>query len=142
MRLARPSSLDPLEATQPDVSPHPRKPRLGERLIARGLLTQDQLAVALRQQRVSPKLIGQILVDAGFVAERDLIDTLAEASGFARVHLSQLIIDPALIEAIPRDVARRLPRPAGRPERGGSTTGDGRCVRPAGLRPHATLPAR
>ena len=112
MRLARRQKPEITEPETGSIEPVERKPRLGERLIARGLLTPDQLAVALRQQKTNPKLLGQILVETGFLLERDLIDTLAEASGYERVHLSQLIIDPALIELVPRAIAtacRALP---------------------------------
>ena len=42
---------------------------LGQLLVRRGVLTDEQLATALEQQRVNEerKLIGEVLVDMGFV---------------------------------------------------------------------------
>src|SRR5262245_44770302 len=53
--------------------------RLGEILIGRKLITQDDLARALelQRERTGDKL-GKILVDLGFVAQRDVLSALAE----------------------------------------------------------------
>jgi general secretion pathway protein E len=53
--------------------------RLGEILLERRLITQDDLARALELQRERPgDKIGKILVDLGFVASRDVMAALAE----------------------------------------------------------------
>jgi len=52
--------------------------RLGERLIAKGLLDPDDLEKALELQKERPDKIGRILIDLGFVAPRDVLATLAE----------------------------------------------------------------
>jgi general secretion pathway protein E len=52
--------------------------RLGERLMAKGLITQDDLERALEIQRDRGDKLGRILVDLGFVAVRDVLVTLAE----------------------------------------------------------------
>lgn len=53
--------------------------RLGEILLERRLITQDDLARALDLQRERPgEKIGKILVDLGFVAARDVLSALAQ----------------------------------------------------------------
>ena len=52
--------------------------RLGERLIAKGLLDADDLEKALELQKERSDKIGRILIDLGFVAPRDVLATLAE----------------------------------------------------------------
>lgn len=52
--------------------------RLGERLIAKGLISQEDLEKALEIQRDRTDKIGRILVDLGFVAAKDVLATLAE----------------------------------------------------------------
>ncbi len=52
--------------------------RLGERLIAKGMLDADDLDKALELQRERGDRIGRILIDLGFVAPRDVWSTLAE----------------------------------------------------------------
>ena len=51
--------------------------RLGERLIADGLVTEEQVNEALQNQLLSGGTIGTSLLDLGFVDEGVLGDTLA-----------------------------------------------------------------
>ena len=52
--------------------------RLGERLIAKGLLAADDLERALEIQKERGDKLGKILTDLGFVAPREILITLAE----------------------------------------------------------------
>jgi general secretion pathway protein E len=70
------SSADVIAAAQPSLSARPQ--RLGEMLIAKGLLDTDDLESALQLQKERDDRIGRILVDLGFVAARDVLTTLAE----------------------------------------------------------------
>jgi len=50
---------------------------LGENLIAKGLLTQAQLATALEKQKVVPgERIGEILIKLGFVTKDQVESSL------------------------------------------------------------------
>jgi serine/threonine-protein kinase len=57
--------------------------RLGEILVADGLLTEESLKRALDEQRVSGKLLGRVLLDMGLVAHADLLTALAKQQGIA-----------------------------------------------------------
>lgn len=50
--------------------------RLGELLVAEGVIGQDQLAEALRLQEQTGELIGEILVKSGFTNETEIAKTL------------------------------------------------------------------
>jgi general secretion pathway protein E len=52
--------------------------RLGEMLLSKQLLTQEDLERALELQKERGEKIGRILVDAGFCAHRDILSTLSE----------------------------------------------------------------
>lgn len=52
--------------------------RLGEILVARGQLSAEELGRALELQRERGDKLGRILVDLGFVAQRDVLNALAE----------------------------------------------------------------
>jgi general secretion pathway protein E len=53
--------------------------RLGERLIAKGLLSEEELRRALELQKERPAdKIGRILTDLGYVAQRDVLTALSE----------------------------------------------------------------
>ncbi len=55
--------------------------RLGEMLVARGLIEPEDLEKALEIQRERGEKIGKILVDLGFVATRDVLAALSEQLG-------------------------------------------------------------
>ncbi len=55
--------------------------RLGEMLVARGLIEPEDLDKALEIQRERGEKLGKILVDLGFVATRDVLAALSEQLG-------------------------------------------------------------
>jgi general secretion pathway protein E/type IV pilus assembly protein PilB len=83
------------------------KRHLGQILISQGILTEDQLRIALLEQLKSRQPVGKLLVQLGFVSEATLRDALSEKLGLNSVDLSQIVVDPAAIRRIPRDFARR-----------------------------------
>ncbi len=82
---------------------------LGERLISKGLVSRDQLEVALKVQQESEDkpMIGQILVQLGFITESALGELLTEHSDIERFDPKSTIIDPNLIKQVPKDIAER-----------------------------------
>lgn len=80
---------------------------LGERLIAAGLITDDQLQVALTEQSRSDEPLGRILVRLGLISEGMLRDTLGESLGHESVDLSTVVPDPDALQMIPKNIARR-----------------------------------
>ena len=80
---------------------------LGEALIERGIISADQLRIALIEQRKHSAPLGKLLVNLGFVSEATLRDMLSESLGQVSIDLANTIADPAAIALIPRDVARR-----------------------------------
>src|SRR5471030_1128790 len=51
--------------------------RIGDKLMSLGLISKDQLQIALLEQKNSKKLLGTILVEMGFVTESALGEVLA-----------------------------------------------------------------
>jgi type IV pilus assembly protein PilB len=82
-------------------------PRIGEMMIARGLITHEQLEVALDHQRASGKLMGEILVELGHLDAVDLTRILAERRGYQFVDLRDRVVDMTLMQLVPEEVARR-----------------------------------
>lgn len=83
---------------------------IGERLIEKNLITRDQLEIALKIQKDSPKskMLGNILVDMGLITENTLGEILAEEAGVKRFDVKNTIIDPNLIKQIPKEIAVRF----------------------------------
>lgn len=67
--------------------------RIGERLVAKGLITEDQLNVALQEKKVSGKLLGEVFVDLGFITEDQLTSFLADSAGFEVFNPKHTILD-------------------------------------------------
>lgn len=54
-----------------------QRKRIGERLIEAGLITQEQLQIALQEQKKTGELIGAILYSNGFISQKDLFTVLS-----------------------------------------------------------------
>ena len=86
---------------------HPHARPLGQILITKGILSEDQLRIALLEQMKSNRPIGKLLVALGFVSEATLRDALSESLGKQSVDLSKAIIDPSALRLVPRELAKR-----------------------------------
>lgn len=83
------------------------KRHIGQILIDQGILTEDQLRIALLEQTKSHVPVGRLLVQLGFVSEATLRDALSEKLGLQSVDLAHIIVDPAALKMLPREMARR-----------------------------------
>lgn len=102
------SSETAAEQPQPvQVDPDAKPMRLGDRLIELGMLSEDQLNVALKEQKNNRKLLGQILVDMGFISESALGEVLAESAGTETFDPTTAVLDAEIINKVPKDVAVR-----------------------------------
>ncbi|MEP5763838.1 MAG: ATPase, T2SS/T4P/T4SS family [Halieaceae bacterium] len=84
-----------------------RKVRLGDQLLDKGLITEDQIAIALTEQKKTGKLLGESLVDLGFLSEAVMRDMLGEALGSASIDLSSVVPDPDALELVDKQLAAR-----------------------------------
>src|SRR5216117_3053282 len=81
--------------------------RLGDLLVADGLLTPAQLQKALGEQRGSTEKLGSILIKLGFINEEQLIGFLSRQYGVPSITLAQLEIDPTVLRLVPAPTARK-----------------------------------
>ena len=79
--------------------------RIGDKLVARGLINEDQLNVALQEKKVSGKLLGEVLVDLGFIDDETLTAFLAETSGFEVFDPKHTILDAEALALVEKPVA-------------------------------------
>jgi type II secretory ATPase GspE/PulE/Tfp pilus assembly ATPase PilB-like protein len=84
-----------------------KKKRLGEELVDRGLITKDQVQIALIEQKKTGKPLGEALIALGFVTEAIMRDALGEMLGKESVDLTSAVPDAEAIKLIPKDVASR-----------------------------------
>ncbi|HEX7525204.1 MAG TPA: ATPase, T2SS/T4P/T4SS family, partial [Gaiellaceae bacterium] len=81
---------------------------IGELLVARGVVTKDQVADALAEHSASGKRLGSFLVDLGLLHERDVLAVLAEQLSLDVVDLRRQSPEPDAIAALSEVVARDL----------------------------------
>jgi len=83
------------------------KQQLGDALIEKGIITSDQLTIALLEQKNLGKRIGAVLIHLGFVTDSIIRDALSENTGFSTVDVTGSVIDADAIKMVPQDLARR-----------------------------------
>ena len=82
--------------------------RIGELLVQKGVVSPDQIRIALTEQRKNRDHLGKILVRLGFATEAIILDVLGGALGQQKAQLSQVVVDSEAIRLIPKDMARRF----------------------------------
>ncbi len=83
-----------------------RKP-LVEYLIERGYLRPEQRDEALKvQQQTKTSDIGRVLVDLGFVGEREVTEGIAQEQGLGFVDLDRINVESSALNVVPERIAR------------------------------------
>lgn len=85
----------------------PVKKKLGEVLIEKGALTEDQLSIALLEMKSTKKQLGTVLIELGFVTDSLIRDALSESTGQRSVDLTNAVLDANSTKIVPQDLARR-----------------------------------
>ena len=88
------------------VSPQAKR-HIGQILISQGILTEDQLRIALLEQLKTHQPVGKLLVNLGFVSEATLRDALSEKLGLQSVDLTQIVVDSMALKLVPREFSKR-----------------------------------
>src|SRR5213596_4265879 len=85
----------------------PQTRRLGDLLVAEGLITEAQLRQALAEQKGKTEKLGSILARLGFINEEQLIGFLSRQYGVPSITLAQLEIDPGVLRLVPAPIAKK-----------------------------------
>lgn len=80
---------------------------LGKLLVDAGLVSQEALDAALREQARDGRRLGRILVARGLVSDTQVTQILSHQLALPWVSLAKVDVDPALLEKIPRALAER-----------------------------------
>jgi hypothetical protein len=82
--------------------------RLGDLMVSKGFINNDQLSQALVESRESGELVGRVLLRCRWVFEDELARTLAEQWRLPYVRLSSVGVDQQVRRLLPRDVGLRF----------------------------------
>jgi len=102
------STAELLAAQKDDEGEGGGKGRIGDRLVEAGIITEGQLKVALQEKKLSGKMLGEVMVELGFIDENTLTAFLAQSSGFDVFDPRSTIVDGAALEMIEKAVAVKL----------------------------------
>lgn len=80
--------------------------KLGQILINSGVLTEEQLELALVRQKGSNIRLGEILIQDRFLTEMQIIRSLEKQLSIPYLDLSSVNVDPSLSALVPEDLAR------------------------------------
>jgi MSHA biogenesis protein MshE len=86
----------------------PEKIRLGDVLVAQKAISQDQLKVALEQQKKSGRRLGRVLVDQGFVNDEQICEAISRQLNIPYVNLKFYNFNQDVVRRLPEAQARRF----------------------------------
>ncbi len=86
----------------------PEKIRLGEILLQQKLLSEEQLQLALVEQKRTGRKLGRVFVENGFVTEEIISGALARQLNIPYINLKQYNIKPQTVRLLPEMQARRF----------------------------------
>ena len=81
--------------------------RLGDLLIAEGLITREQLASALADQKATGHRLGYVLVKLGVIQELEVTKIIGRQYRMPAVDLSRFEVDPKILKMIPPEFAQK-----------------------------------
>lgn len=88
------------------MSEQPKQP-LGKLLIQKGVISEDQLRIALIEQKGNNQPLGKLLISLGFVTEATIREALSETLNTQSADLNNLVVDGVALQLIPKEVAKR-----------------------------------
>ncbi|MFK8014040.1 MAG: GspE/PulE family protein [Gammaproteobacteria bacterium] len=88
--------------------PAPSRKTLGARLLAAGLINEAQLDLALRQQKHTGKLLGEVLIELGFVTADVITESVASEAHTRVVDLSSAVVDEEVLKLVSYETAKRF----------------------------------
>lgn len=97
-----------------DTAPHGLKKKegahlfLGEVLLMHNLIRWDQLQMALEVQKETKSMLGEILLNAGAISQKDLYRGIAFQTSMSFVDLDRVTISPEVFSLVPKNVILEL----------------------------------
>jgi type IV pilus assembly protein PilB len=80
--------------------------RIGDLLLKKGLITEEQLRDALEEQKKTHEKIGQILIQKGIISPSELSKLLSTQTNIPSVNMEEFSIDPNVVSLLPEKFIR------------------------------------
>jgi type IV pilus assembly protein PilB len=80
--------------------------KLGQILLTRGAVSQEDLEKALAEQQQTKGFLGQVLLRRGVIKKRDLAEALQDQLGVPSIELSEVAISSEVATSLPENMVR------------------------------------
>ena len=81
--------------------------RIGDLLVHKGYITEDQLSQALEEQQKQKGKLGEVLISLGFISEEQFGEVICDKLGVSPVNLKDVKFDDELIQLVGETIMRR-----------------------------------
>jgi len=80
--------------------------RLGDQLLEKGIINQDQLEIALYEQRRSGSRLGEVLLALGFLTPEQMQESVSDSVGITSLDLKTIVPDAQALKLLDERFAR------------------------------------
>ncbi len=84
-----------------------KKIRLGDLLVESGLITEQQLDLALKEQKKLGRKLGSTLIELGMIDEDSILNLLSSQLGIPLIDLTNYSFDESVVRQLSESIARR-----------------------------------
>ena len=84
-----------------------KKVRLGDLLVQKGIITEEQLSEALKQQKEKKLVLGEMIVSMGFASQSQINDVLCEHLNIDFVDMREEEPDPQVLSLLDESIMRK-----------------------------------
>ncbi len=84
-----------------------RRVRIGDLLISEGMITQDQLNIALEEQKIKKTKLGETLIALNYITIEDFAGVLSRQLGIETVNLREVGLQDQAIALVPEDIMKK-----------------------------------
>ncbi len=81
--------------------------QIGELLKSKGLINEKQLGIAIAKQKVTGQLLGEILINLGFILAKEFSQAIAEQFEIEFIDLDNWAIEEAALKMVPKHIAKK-----------------------------------
>lgn len=80
---------------------------LGQYLVKKGVITEEQLLQGVRVQKIEGIKIGSALMKLGYINEDQLFNALSEMYGYPLIDILKIEKDPQVVKLIPPEISKK-----------------------------------
>ena len=85
-----------------------KKVRLGDVLVKKGIIDENQLQTALSRQREQGKMLGEMVIALGYATQRDINEALCDSLGIDFVDMRETEISDDVLSMLDENISNFL----------------------------------